>query len=80
MGRVPLRYLSILLTAIQCVVVGLAINWQALLTAKEISGLVNVKYCSGPTMLQSRVGSDRGSLSESDNVLTIEPGVEASLL
>jgi hypothetical protein len=39
---VPLTYLSILFTAVQCTVVGTCRNWHTLLTEKDISGLVRV--------------------------------------
>jgi hypothetical protein len=41
---VPLTYLNILLTAVQCTVVGAWRNWHTLLTEKDISGQVRVKY------------------------------------
>ena len=47
---VPLRYLSILFTAIQYYSVGLLVNLQTLLTEKLISGLVIVvAYRRAPT-------------------------------
>jgi hypothetical protein len=49
--RVYFKYRRILLTAVQCTVVGACKNWQTLLTEKEISGLVRVTYCRAPTML-----------------------------
>jgi hypothetical protein len=47
----PLRYLKIRFTDVQCIVVGECKNWQTLFTAKDMSGLVRVKYCNAPTML-----------------------------
>jgi hypothetical protein len=44
-------YLIILLIAAQCVVVGVCKYWQTLLTEKEISGLVRVKYYKAPKTL-----------------------------
>ena len=44
-------YLKILFTASQCTVVGECKNWQTLLTANAISGLVRVRYCNAPTTL-----------------------------
>lgn len=49
--RVPRIYMRILFTALQWMVVGACKNWQTLLIAKEISGLVSVKYCSALTKL-----------------------------
>lgn len=48
--RIPLRYLSILLTITQWVSTGWDRNRLALLTAKSISGLVILAYWSAPTM------------------------------
>jgi hypothetical protein len=60
---VPLMYLKILFTAVQCEVIGACKNGQTLLTEKDISGLVKVKYCNAPTMLMYCVLSSgpRGS-------------------
>jgi hypothetical protein len=45
---VPFVYLSMRFTTDQWVVVGACRNWQTLLTGKDISGLVRVKYCRTP--------------------------------
>lgn len=55
----PLTYFRIFLTADMWVVVGLAKNWQTVLTAKEISGRVQVRYCKPPTSDLYRVGLSR---------------------
>jgi hypothetical protein len=54
---VPFRYLSILLTAFQCVSRGCAMNWHTLFTLNAISGLVKVSYWRAPTVDLYRVGS-----------------------
>jgi hypothetical protein len=41
---VPLTYLNILFTVVQCTVVGARRNWHTLLAEKEISCLERVKY------------------------------------
>ena len=50
-SKVCLRYLNILFTAAQWIVVGACKNWQTLFRTKEISGWVKVNYCKPPTML-----------------------------
>ena len=44
MLKVCLTYLTMRFAAVQCTVVGACRNWHTLLTAKEISGLVSVRY------------------------------------
>jgi hypothetical protein len=50
--NVPRRYRSTRFTAIQCTVVRAWRNWHTLLIEKDKLGLVNVRYCSVPTMLR----------------------------
>jgi hypothetical protein len=50
-SSVACLYRSILLTALQCKVVGAWTNWHTLFTAKEMSGRVSVRYCKSLTML-----------------------------
>lgn len=54
---VPLKYRSILFTTDQCIIVGEWRNWQTLLTTKDISGRVKVRYCNAPTILRYLVVS-----------------------
>ena len=73
---VPLTYRSILFTAVQWSVVVLCINWQTWLTAKAISGLVQVRYWRAPTALRYSDGSESGSPSRILNLLPLTTGDE----
>lgn len=48
-------YLKIRCKACQCKIVGVVRNWEILLTAKEISGRIIVRYCKGPTIFRNLV-------------------------
>jgi hypothetical protein len=79
--NVPCMYRRILLTALQCIVVGAWRNWHTLFTAKEMSGRVRVWYCMAPTMLLYRVESSGLSLSPSAalSFSTLDSGVAIDL-
>lgn len=77
--KVPLRYLSILMTAFQCSSKGLDKNWHTLLTTKDSSGLVAVVYCKAPTIDLNRVGSATVSEPNLDNLLLDTIGVGTAL-
>jgi hypothetical protein len=49
--KVPFIYCKIRLTLAQCLLVGECKNWRTLLTEKEISGRVRVRYCRASTIL-----------------------------
>lgn len=73
---VPLMYRKILLTAVQCVVVVLCINWQTWLKAKATFGLVHVRYWRVPTALRYFEGLRRGSPSKRLNLVLGRTGEE----
>ena len=76
-STLPWRYLKILFKVVQCTVLGACRNWQTLLTEKEISGHVKVKYWSAPTTLLYFVPSSGLSNSPScnDSFSVIDRGV-----
>ena len=59
--NVPLRYLKIHFTHCQCNRVGADKYWLNLFTAKEISGLVLVKYYRAPIAERNKVAFFMGS-------------------
>ena len=59
---VPCTYRRIRFTALQCIVVGACRNWHTLFTAKEMSGLVSVRYYKAPTKLLYQDESSEPSL------------------
>jgi hypothetical protein len=79
--KVPCMYRRILLTTLQYTVVGAWRNWHTLLTAKEMSGRVNVRYCIAPTILLYRVESLGPSISPSLalSFSTLDKGVAIDL-
>lgn len=78
---VGFRYLRMRLTAVQWTIVGICRNWHTLFTAKDMCGLVTVKYCSAPTILLYLVTSVGPNCSPSydDNFLEATIGVLTGL-
>jgi hypothetical protein len=78
---VCLRKWRIRLTAVQWTDVGAWRYWQTLLTKKEISGQVSVKYCKASTILQYIVASSglRGTPSCAAILVSEDRGVGAGL-
>ena len=79
--RAFLTYLTILLAAVKWTVVGAWRNWQTLLTANDISGLVRVRYWSTPTRLLYLVLSSwlKACPSVRDNFSELDNGVGEGL-
>lgn len=75
--NVLFTYLRIRLAVVQWAEVGAWRNWQTLFTAKEISGLVSVKYWSAPTKRLYLVPPSwlKGTPFASDNCSELESGV-----
>lgn len=73
--KVNFKYLKIRLTVVQCMVVGACTYWQ--FAAKQISGLVKVKYYKAPNILRYCVILAGPSLSPSwaDNFSVTTMGV-----
>lgn len=76
---VPLRYRRTRLTAIQCLVVGRCINWDNLLTTKEMSGQVNERYCKAPVIFRYSVASASGEPPARQSIWVELIGVDTSL-
>lgn len=75
-----IRYRRTRLTATQWEVVGLCINWESLLTAYAISGLVNERYCRLPITRQYSVVSSRVVPSWRERKVLVDSGVVTSLV
>ena len=73
------KYQSNRFAAVKCVVVGLCINWDSLLTAKEMSGWVRDKYCRAPIILLYSLLSTEDVPLRSLSTVVVDNGVITAL-
>jgi len=67
------------LTTVQWEFVGACINWQTLLTAKQISGLVKVRFWRAPIIWRKRIASENkgfGSMVALDVEIEVSTGLQ----
>jgi len=77
LSQEPAKYLSTLLSAVQCAVMGFCVNWASLFVVKAMSGRVRLKYWRLPTSARCLVGDGRRSSKSLSNLYVADNGVDA---
>jgi len=80
LSQEPAKYLSTLLSAVQCAVLGFCMNWASFFVLKAMSGRVRLKYWRLPTSAQYSVGDGRRSPESLRNLFVVDNGVDAGFV
>jgi len=80
LSQEPAKYLSTLLSAVQCAVMGFCMNWASLFVLKAMSRRVRLKYWRLPTSARYSVGDGRRSPESLSNLSVADNGVDVGFV
>jgi len=80
LSQEPAKYLSTLLSAFQCAVLGFFMKWASLFVLKAMSGRVRLKYWRLPTSARYSNGDGRRSQESLSNLPVANNGVDAGFV